>query len=277
VGPESSIRPNRARRAWLAAAAGVIIAAPAFAPTTGTTPALSRDIAAVPDRVVLGWSGGDCLTCHENEAAWSHPVGIVPSMPVPSDLPLLHGQLACITCHDNRHSADHARARMLHEPLLRADSAAELCAGCHDPLGTGRRDMHATMLGRAHLRRLADIDAGPGTGDPSAASPDPASRVCLGCHDGSVAHGVADASGPPGPARPGPSAHAPIGASHPIGAPYRAHPDQALRPADSLDPRIRLFDGRVGCGSCHNLYAGGRSLLVMSNTGSRLCLSCHEF
>jgi predicted CXXCH cytochrome family protein len=50
----------------------------------------------------------------------------------------------------------------------------------------------------------------------------------------------------------------------------------ALRPESALDRRVRLFDRRVGCGSCHSPYAEGRALLVMSNVRSRLCLSCHE-
>jgi predicted CXXCH cytochrome family protein len=44
-----------------------------------------------------------------------------------------------------------------------------------------------------------------------------------------------------------------------------------------MDPRIWLFEGRVGCGSCHSPFAGGEALLVMSNVGSRLCLSCHVY
>ncbi|MHC4317018.1 MAG: cytochrome c3 family protein [Planctomycetota bacterium] len=50
----------------------------------------------------------------------------------------------------------------------------------------------------------------------------------------------------------------------------------ALKPAASLDRRIRLFDNRVGCGSCHSPFADDEALLVMSNLRSRLCLSCHE-
>jgi predicted CXXCH cytochrome family protein len=198
-------------------------------------------------------------------------------MQVPSDLPLLDGRLVCTTCHDNRLSADHARARRLHTPLLRADGSAELCAKCHDPDGTTRRDMHATMLGRAHLRGPADDDPEPSGDDRSRAPPDAASRICLGCHDGSVAAGAADASTPDGLARAAHPALPPIEASHPIGVKYGLDEGRALHPVESLDPRIRLFDGRVGCGSCHSPFARRKALLVMPNPGSQLCLSCHVF
>jgi len=49
-----------------------------------------------------------------------------------------------------------------------------------------------------------------------------------------------------------------------------------LKPAEMLDERIRLFDSRVGCGTCHSLYSKRAALLVMSNSRSNLCLSCHD-
>jgi predicted CXXCH cytochrome family protein len=67
---------------------------------------------------------------------------------------------------------------------------------------------------------------------------------------------------------------------HPVGVELRdrnvGQPDEILFVGHSaLDPRIRLFDGKVGCGSCHNQYSSRESLLVMSNHQSRLCLACH--
>ena len=44
----------------------------------------------------------------------------------------------------------------------------------------------------------------------------------------------------------------------------------------SLDRRIRLFNGRVECSSCHSPYSDEASLLVMPNRQSALCLSCHD-
>jgi predicted CXXCH cytochrome family protein len=88
-----------------------------------------------------------------------------------------------------------------------------------------------------------------------------------------VASGVGERYG-----RGGPASFERMTSRHPIGA--EQHPrgpgDNLVHP-NSLDPRIRLFDGRVGCGSCHSPYAREHALLVMSNDRSALCLSCHSF
>jgi predicted CXXCH cytochrome family protein len=55
-------------------------------------------------------------------------------------------------------------------------------------------------------------------------------------------------------------------------------PDKKMneyRPAGMLDKNISLFDGKVGCGTCHNIYSQIRNLLVLDNARSKLCLECH--
>ncbi|MHC4143008.1 MAG: cytochrome c3 family protein [Planctomycetota bacterium] len=274
MGPKFSVRPQGARWACLAAAAAGVVAAPVLAPPAPTS-VLPQGIVATPDRLARGWVGGDCGGCHQTREAWTHPVGVVPSMPVPAELPLLDGRLVCTTCHDSRSSADHAR--MLNEPLLRDVGPAGMCAACHDPTGTGRRDMHATMLGQAHLAWPDDGEPESPGGDQPPASPDAASRTCLGCHDGSVAPGASDSAVPDARTRSHARAHVPIGVSHPIGVAYVLDRGPALRADGPLDPRIRLFNNRVGCGSCHSPFAGAEALLVMSNVASQLCLGCHVY
>jgi predicted CXXCH cytochrome family protein len=88
------------------------------------------------------------------------------------------------------------------------------------------------------------------------------SRTCLSCHDGTIASDIG---------RDEHQGHA-VGIVLGNSAPNREMP---VRSANMLDPRIRLFNGRVGCNSCHNPYSGEKSQLIMSNHGSRLCLSCH--
>lgn len=42
-------------------------------------------------------------------------------------------------------------------------------------------------------------------------------------------------------------------------------------------PGVDLFEGRLECSSCHNVHSDLHSpFLVMSNSGSALCLACHE-
>ncbi|MCL4537222.1 MAG: cytochrome c3 family protein, partial [Nitrospirae bacterium] len=66
------------------------------------------------------------------------------------------------------------------------------------------------------------------------------------------------------------------GVSHPIGTDYmKAYRKGRLKHPSSINPAIRLFNGRLGCGSCHNMYSREKKHLVTSNKGSALCLSCH--
>ncbi|NQU47328.1 MAG: hypothetical protein HQ519_01670 [Planctomycetes bacterium] len=47
------------------------------------------------------------------------------------------------------------------------------------------------------------------------------------------------------------------------------------RPVTSLPKEIRLFQGRVGCGSCHTTYGGEKQMLAGDPKRGTLCLSCH--
>ncbi|MHC4211278.1 MAG: hypothetical protein ACYSWT_16370, partial [Planctomycetota bacterium] len=145
MGPECSGAPLLRFARWRSHVALAIAAVVVF---TVRAPAPAKGRANLPANGNTGapaWVGARCGGCHQTEDPFTHPVGVAPSMPVPSSLPLENGRIECTTCHDNRASADHVRAREFHAPLLR-QAPAELCAACHDPAGTSRRDMHATML-----------------------------------------------------------------------------------------------------------------------------------
>lgn len=107
------------------------------------------------------------------------------------------------------------------------------------------------------------------------------SRLCLGCHDGTLASNVinrdfyafgANSKGvPPG--------HFDRNSDHPVGIDYRLAQLRSrgrLKDPSMLDPAIKLEDGYVSCTSCHNPNSPLRARLVMSNSGSRLCFSCHN-
>ena len=48
-----------------------------------------------------------------------------------------------------------------------------------------------------------------------------------------------------------------------------------LKPMATVDRRLRFFNGKVGCGSCHDPYSTIHKKLVMSDENSKLCFSCH--
>ena len=49
-----------------------------------------------------------------------------------------------------------------------------------------------------------------------------------------------------------------------------------LRPSNMLPDAIALPDGKVGCVSCHNLYAQEEKLLAVTIQASELCFACHD-
>jgi len=66
-------------------------------------------------------------------------------------------------------------------------------------------------------------------------------------------------------------------ATHPLGMVVVAGSGQdERRIREHIDPRLRLFDGRLECQTCHSLTASTPDLLVGFSTPRDLCLGCHQ-
>jgi len=108
--------------------------------------------------------------------------------------------------------------------------------------------------------------------------------LCLGCHDGTVAAGVqkgnrvdrAPQSSLLAVSLPstGNGLGSLPGANHPVGMLYPEYGPEMV-PRGRLDPRLKLEAGRVGCSTCHS-DPDAPGALSVSNSGSALCLSCHD-
>ena len=196
-----------------------------------------------------------CAQCHKREPGTSHPVGMVVEAKLPEVFPLDEsGRMTCLTCHRAHQPAEG-------EPLenfLRSGSAGiELCRQCHaQPHEVAKRDQHALGFADAHDK------AGPAA-ETTVAGLDERSLACISCHDDFA---------------PGSGRFSLGGGNHPIGVPYPAGAAgrQGYHPRSLLPPSIRLFNGNLGCETCHNLYSNVDNYLVMSNRRSKLCLSCHD-
>lgn len=213
----------------------------------------------------------NCGQCHTFPEGTSHPVHVTVPLGALADLPLDGGKMTCLTCHDERTQQFHGRPGFGGgDPMLRRDPDTEgLCIACHttdsswvSPHAGGTRTAHATGA-KGKGRRPHDAFAGL----------DSETQDCMACHDGLAA---GDAGGGHSPVRMGFDRPT----EHPLGVPLvtrNAGQQNEIRfvAKGALDPRIHLFDGRVGCGSCHNVYSKHDNLLVMSNTRSQLCLACH--
>lgn len=130
--------------------------------------------------------------------------------------------------------------------------------------------------------------------------PDGVSKLCLSCHDGSIAvdnYGgvttgtlfVDDAvfDGAPGEAVGGERDFGTnLDNDHPVSFLYDpvAAADPEILPSSSPTPiggtiaERLLVDGKVQCSSCHDVHDvnGNAHLLVIDNAASAMCLTCHQ-
>jgi predicted CXXCH cytochrome family protein len=202
-----------------------------------------------------------CMRCHEVKPTLSHPSNVMASQKPPETFPLdWAGRITCVTCHYTHRGI---RPDVTGYIIRGEQVGRSLCQRCH---GSGfDQASHAASLDKSHLAS-AEPQAG------ARALLDEISLQCLGCHDGTVARtksaGLAGSKGA--------WQHSQIGLSHPIGVEYppSRNPKQ-YHPQGLLDSRIQLFEGKLGCATCHGPYSSEKHGLVMSNDRSALCLTCH--
>lgn len=160
----------------------------------------------------------------------------------------------------------------------------QICVTCHAPInpeGGSRMPAWARQTA-AGFRAYASATMQARPGEPGAVS-----KVCLSCHDGTLAR---DGFGDLRPGARGPGRD--LSNDHPVGILYDADlarangtlHDPALRLAASRG--VQLFDNRVECATCHDVHnrntavgPGGRpgeKLLRTGTGGSALCLACHD-
>jgi len=119
--------------------------------------------------------------------------------------------------------------------------------------------------------------------------PNGSSRLCLSCHDGTVALGNVSSGAaqiqmqngvttmPAGPNNLGTD----LSTDHPVSFVYDADlaaRDPQINNPNTLPKSVRLdAQNRLQCTACHNPHDNQYGkFLVMDNTGSALCLTCHQ-
>jgi predicted CXXCH cytochrome family protein len=163
----------------------------------------------------------------------------------------------------------------------------EICIVCHTP-------HNATILPDAPLwnHALSAVTNytlyASGTLNATMGQPDGSSKLCLSCHDGTVAienyggvtSGATFMSG-------GPLLGTALSNDHPVSFLYDAalagadpglqNPTTALSGLGGTINQNMLISGRMQCSSCHDVHngAGIVGLLLKSNSHSALCLTCH--
>ncbi len=173
-------------------------------------------------------------------------------------------------------------------PTYRATNVNQICVFCHTPHAASpavplwNHSLSAEGAYTMYSSSTMDSTAWDFAGGTAV------SNLCMSCHDGTVAVGVL--VNDPGGVAPDNSTAADritgvanlgtdLSNDHPVNMTY----DAALVAADgelvavgSLPGTIQLFNGTVQCASCHDPHNNANvPFLVMANTASALCLSCH--
>lgn len=204
-----------------------------------------------------------CRKCHPSGITKSsHPVDIRPvGISIPLDLPLDKGKITCNTCH-NVHAKQFNAFREKTYFLRRPGRGRTFCMSCHEI--TINADGHVDSFTTVHMRNVLIMVK------PNRAI-DPISVSCISCHDGSIGKQVDYIY------RSGSGIWTHNKGSHPVGSNYNECRMRRgnLRPKSKISKKIKFFNGKVGCCSCHNPYSSKPGRLVMSNKGSRLCFQCH--
>lgn len=172
------------------------------------------------------------------------------------------------------------------------NEGGEICMPCHTPHNALSADgADAVPLWNHTVTTASFTPYASTTLNATVGTPSGVSKLCLSCHDGTVALDSFGGAGAPasGPITGDALVGADLSNDHPISFTY----DAALVTADGgLNPITdssgisggttieadMLFSGSVECASCHDVHddAGIPKLLRKSNAASALCLTCHN-
>ena len=166
---------------------------------------------------------------------------------------------------------------------VKATGESEICIFCHTPHGArsdvaylwNRRDT-ATVY-TPYISSTLKATVGQPTGS---------SRLCLSCHDGTIAPGAVISRGSEIPFATSMSGRSSnlgtnLADDHPVSFDYSAAaamPNSQLKDVTALPLKVRLdSNGQMQCTACHNPHNDQYGkFLVMSSLGGALCISCHQ-
>jgi predicted CXXCH cytochrome family protein len=170
------------------------------------------------------------------------------------------------------------------------NTTTEICIVCHTPHNANTSVLNAPLWNHSLSTVATYAMYSSATMNSVAGQPDGSSKLCLSCHDGTVAlenfGGVTSGTHlMTGTALMGTD----LSNDHPISITY----DAALATADGglFNPtttqsglggtitNTMLIGGKMQCSSCHDVHNGAgtvNGLLLKSNAASALCLTCHD-
>lgn len=189
-----------------------------------------------------------------------------------------------------------------HDFSGRTYTGGQICVTCHTPHGSDTTVSDAPLWNHTVTTQVYTVYSSPSL-NATVGQPSGVSKLCLSCHDGTVA--VDSFGGVQGPGNTefliGPKAVGADGLNndHPISFTF----DSALATADGalFDPSVKtvtigsgtktktgtiadvmLSGGTLQCSSCHDVHNNftyaqtGSRLLRVTDAGSAICLTCHN-
>ncbi|MBN2433014.1 MAG: cytochrome C [Acidobacteria bacterium] len=166
------------------------------------------------------------------------------------------------------------------------NSSHEICIVCHTPHHADTSVADSPLWNHEVTTALYTIYSSP-TMQATTGQPDGVSKLCLSCHDGTVA--LDSFGGTSGTVHIGGryDLGTDLSGDHPISFTYDtslatsdgelADPATALSGLGGTIQNDLLYGGRLECSSCHDVHNAynHNNLLVIENAASALCLTCH--
>jgi len=187
-----------------------------------------------------------------------------------------------------------------HDFTAQSWSGGQICVACHTPHGGNTTISTAPLWNHTVTSATYTVYSGTTTLNATVGQPDGVSKLCLSCHDGTVAldsfGGATGGTLMTGSKAVGAVATGSLANDHPISFTFDdtlATADGALFPPSTTNVTIGatgrqktgtiantiLFAGKVQCATCHdvhNTFTDSSKLLRVSMNGSKLCLTCHN-
>jgi len=173
---------------------------------------------------------------------------------------------------------------MMGPGTVKASSETEVCIFCHAP----HHSSTDGPLWNQQSSKASYITYTSPTMKATVGQPNGASKLCLSCHDGTVALGMINSQSTPiamlgsvktmqGATNVGTD----LSNSHPVSFTFNSALSATaghLCDPSTLTGKVRLdSSGQMQCTACHNPHDNQYgNFLVMANTGSTLCTTCHN-
>lgn len=162
-------------------------------------------------------------------------------------------------------------------------SGGEICLPCHTPHNANATFPDAPLWNHNLSAAVYTVYSSP-TMDVPVAQPGEISKLCLSCHDGTVAlDSFGGLSGSQFISGAG-NLTTDLSDDHPIGIEW-THPPNATRCTNChivhpwrFNDIVPFFDGKIECATCHDVHntIGEPKLLRLPLAGSAICLYCHQ-